>query len=295
MLPAIVAPIARDTLSALSGTRRRSERLGIAFPSVIGHRGAAGHAPENTLAGFRRAAALGCRWVEFDVRLTSDNEPVLLHDNRLDRTTNGRGKVSASPLAAIRRHDAGSWFGSSFAGECVPKLAEALALLAELGLGANIELKAARGRTAETGAVVSALLARDWPDDPARLVISSFQPSALAAARDHAPHIARGILFRRIPKNWSRIACRLGCATIHADHQRLGPAVVSEICRAGYPLLAYTVNYRTRAQTLLDWGVTSLFSDFPDRLQDLAASGDNCSVMMTELASAAPPRQEFIW
>jgi glycerophosphoryl diester phosphodiesterase len=262
---------------------------------VIGHRGAAGYAPENTLAGFRAAAAFGCRWVEFDVRLTSDNQPVLLHDNRLERTTDGSGKVSASSLAVIRRHDAGSWFGSSFAGERVPKLAEALALLAELGFGANIELKAARGRTAETGALVSASLVRDWPDDPARLLISSFQPGALEAARDHAPHIARGILFRRIPKNWFRVVSRLGCATINADHQRLSPAGVSEIRRAGYPLLAYTVNDRARAQTLLDWGVTSVFSDVPNRLQGLAASAGKCPVMVADLASAALPRREPIW
>ena len=276
------------------GTLRTGDQTKIVLPPVIGHRGAAGCAPENTAAGFRKAAALGCCWVEFDVRLTSDNHPVLLHDNRLERTTDGRGKVNARSFAAIRRHDAGSWFHPSFAGERVPKLAEALALLVELGLGGNIELKAARGRAAETGALVSSLLASNWPEDPARLLISSFQPVALAAARDHAPRIARGLLFRRIPKNWSRIASKLGCVTIHADHQRLGPAVVSEIRKAGYPLLAYTVNDRARAQTLLDWGVTSVFSDVPDRLQGLAAGGSNHAVI-TDRASATAPRQESMW
>ena len=285
----------RHPLSALSATLRRSEQTKIVLPSVIGHRGAAGCAPENTLAGFRKAAALGCRWVEFDVRLTSDNQPVLLHDNRLERTTDGRGKVNASSFAAIRHHDAGSWFDASFAGERVPKLAEALALLVELGVGANVELKVARGGAAETGALVSASLVRNWPDDPARLLISSFQLSALAAARDHAPRITRGLLFRRIPKNWFRIAAKLGCATIHADHQRLSPAVVSEIRQAGYPLLAYTVNDRARAQTLLDWGVTSVFSDVPDRLQGLAADGGNCPEVMADRASAAAARQESVW
>ncbi|MBV9198658.1 MAG: glycerophosphodiester phosphodiesterase [Alphaproteobacteria bacterium] len=282
-------------LSALSRTLRRGDQTKIVLPPVIGHRGAAGYAPENTAAGFRKAAALGCCWVEFDVRLTSDNQPVLLHDNRLERTTDGRGKVNARSFAAIRRHDAGSWFHPSFAGERVPKLAEALALLVELGLGGNIELKAARGRAAETGALVSSLLASNWPDDPARLLISSFQPVALAAARDHAPRVPRGILFRRIPKNWFRIAAKLGCATIHADQQRLSAAVVSDIRQAGYPLLAYTVNDRARAQTLFDWGVTSVFSDVPDRLQGVAAGGGSCPVMVANRASAAAPRQEAIW
>src|SRR5215471_6805211 len=83
---------------------------GSCLPSVIGHRGAASSAPENTLAGLRRAKMLDCRWVEFDVRLTADGHPVLLHDSRLERTTDGRGKVTALALAAVRRCDAGGWF-----------------------------------------------------------------------------------------------------------------------------------------------------------------------------------------
>lgn len=265
------------------------------LPPVIGHRGAAFCAPENTLAGFRRAKALGCRWVEFDVRLTADGEPVLLHDNRLERTTDGRGRVSGLPLAAVRRHDAGKWFDRFFAGERVPRLSEALALVAELDLGANIELKAVRGKEAATGALVADLVARTWSGDPARLLMSSFQRGALAAAQDRAPQIARGILFRRPPKNWRGIAAELGCATIHADHQRLRPAVVSEIRRAGYPLLAYTVNDAERAETLLRWGVASVFSDVPHRLQGVTAGGSIHHPIAADPASAAVPRQGSIW
>ena len=260
------------------------------LPPVIGHRGAAAHAPENTLAGLRKAKALGCRWVEFDVRLTADSQPVLLHDNRLERTTDGRGRVSALPLATVRRRDAGKWFHSSFAGERVPTLEEALMLVAELGLGANVELKAARGREAATGAVVAELLARIWPTDPAHLLISSFQRGALAAARDRAPHIARGILFGRIPTNWRSIAAALGCATIHADQQRLRPAMLSEIRRAGYPVLAYTVNDPERAKLLFDFGVKSVFSDVPDRFYGTAARGGFHREIVADSASAAITR-----
>ena len=274
-------------LPASPGISPESERIETVLPPVIGHRGAAKYAPENTLAGLRKAKALGCHWVEFDVRLTADGQPVLLHDNRLERTTNGRGRVSALSLAAVRRHDAGKWFHSSFAGECVPTLQEALMLLTELGLGANVELKAARGKEAATGAVVAELLARTWPADPAHLLISSFEHGALAAARDRAPHIARGILFRRIPKNWRKIAAGLGCVTIHADQQRLCPATMSEIRRAGYPLLAYTVNDPERAKTLFDVGVKSVFSDVPDRLRGAAASGGFHREIMADAAPAA--------
>jgi len=257
---------------------------------VIGHRGAAAYAPENTLAGLRKAKALGCRWVEFDVQLTVDGRPVLLHDNRLKRTTSGRGRVSALSLAEIRRLDAGNWFHSSFAGERVPTLEEALVLLGELDLGANVELKAERGKEAATGAVVAEVLARTWPTDSAHLLISSFQRGALAAARDRAPHIARGILFRRIPKNWRNVAAGLGCVTIHADQQWLRPAVLFEINRAGYPLLAYTVNDPERAKTLFDFGVKSVFSDVPDRLNGAGASGGLHREIAANSTSVAIPR-----
>jgi glycerophosphoryl diester phosphodiesterase len=235
------------------------------LPPVIGHRGAAASAPENTLAALRRACALGCRWVEFDVRLTADGEPILLHDARLERTTNGTGRAAALTLAAIRRHDAGSWFAPDFVGERVPTLKEALALLGELGLGANIELKAERHDCARrTGERVGAVIAGSWPSSLPPPLVSSFLPHALSGLRAAAPELARGLLFRTIPKNWPIIAQRLDCATIHADQRFLHPTSVAEIRRLGYSLLAYTVNDAARARSLFDWGVTAVFSDRPD-------------------------------
>jgi glycerophosphoryl diester phosphodiesterase len=233
------------------------------LPSVIGHRGAAGCAPENTLAALRWAKALDCRWVEFDVRLTADREPILLHDDRLARTTDGRGQVVRLPLAALRRHDAGGWFAPEFAGERIPTLAEAVALLAELELGANIELKAGRGDAADTGRVVAGALDQLWPPHLPAPLLSSFSPEALAAARLCAPQFARGRLFRRVPRDWRRRAETFGCASIHANHRRLAPTIVAEIRESGYCLLAYTVNEPARARVLLNWGVTSVISDVP--------------------------------
>ena len=108
----------------------RTRAAAPALAAVIGHRGAAARAPENTLAGLRCAKALGCTWVEFDVRLTADGAPVLCHDARLDRTTDCDGLVAAQALSAIRTCDAGIRFGPEFAGEPVPTLDAALALAA---------------------------------------------------------------------------------------------------------------------------------------------------------------------
>ncbi len=248
--------------------RRQAARLGGPFaapqlPPVIGHRGAAGRAPENTLAGLRLAKALGCRWVEFDVRLTGDGALVLCHDPRIERTTGGSGPVSGQTLAAIRKQDAGSWFAPRFAGERVPTLEEALRLCAELGLGANIELKADRGRDYATAAAVAAALAR-LDGAPPPVLASSFLPASLAALRRLAAGVPRGILFRLVPRNWAEIARLLGCAAIGADHRRLLPRRIADIRAAGYPLMAYTVNDPARARLLFEWGVTSVFSDAPD-------------------------------
>jgi len=241
-----------------------------ALPPVIGHRGAAASAPENTLAGFRRAAALGCAWVEFDVRLTADGEVVVLHDARIDRTTDGRGKVARLPLAEIRRHDAGAWFGAVFSGERVPVLAETIGVLAELGLGANIEIKAERGRERHVGAVAAATVARLWPTHLPPPLLSSFQPEVLIAARTAAPRVARGILFRAVPRRWWSIAEPLECTTINTDQSRLRPALAAEIRAAGYPLLAYTVNDPARARLLFDWGVNAVFTDVPEAILPVA-------------------------
>jgi len=167
-------------------------------PPVIGHRGAAGHAPENTLASIATAAALGATWVEFDVKLTRDGVAVLFHDDALERTTNGTGKVADTTLAEIKALDAGGWYQKRFAGEAVPTLEEAMATLARLNLGANVELKPSPGREAETARTVAGLLKTAWPARLPAPVISSFAPEALAAFAEAAPQFprARGIARR---------------------------------------------------------------------------------------------------
>lgn len=235
----------------------------VPYPPVIGHRGTAAYAPENTLASFRNAKAVGCGWVEFDVRLTGDGALVVCHNSTLDRTTDGTGPVLALPLAAIRQCDAGSWFGPAFTGERIPTLDEVLALTGELGLGTNIEIKSDPGRDYATAAAVAAVLKRRRHTGRG-LLVSSFQPFAVAAIRELLPEVPREILFRLLPRNWMAIAQRLGCATIGVDHRSLRRRHVVAIRAAGYPLLAYTVNNPARARLLYGWGVTSVFSDAPD-------------------------------
>ena len=159
---------------------------------MIGHRGAAGAAPENTLASIRKARELGATWIEFDVKLTKDGHAILFHDDCLERTTDGRGAVAATTLAEIRRLDAGGWFGPAFRGEPVPTLGQALALCVELHLGINVEIKPCAGREVETAQVTVATLLDVWPRDRPAPLVSSFSPACLVCgARPGAGAAAR--------------------------------------------------------------------------------------------------------
>lgn len=233
------------------------------LPPIIGHRGAAADAPENTLAGFRTAARLGVSWVEFDVQLSADKVPVVIHDRRLDRTTSGRGLVRRTPLARLRQLDCGSWFSPAFAGEAMPTLAEALTEIAGLGLGVNIEIKPDRGWEALTAAVALETAAAVWPETAPPPLVSSFDRQCLAVARQTVPRWPRGLLCRALPSDWHRAAEEFACASVHCHHRLVTPERVAAVRGAGYHVLAYTVNDRSQAQRLWNWGVSAVFTDVP--------------------------------
>mgnify|MGYP001949226694 CR=1 FL=1 len=158
----------------------------IHVPFVIGHRGAAGLAPENTMVSLRRARLEGARWVEFDVMLSRDGVPLLFHDDTLNRTTNGKGLIAKHDFKDLRELDAGSWFNAAFAGERIPSFAETIEMLATEGLGANVEIKPTPGRARETAEAACRMITENWPVS-IKLVISSFEQDAMAVARDMLP------------------------------------------------------------------------------------------------------------
>jgi glycerophosphoryl diester phosphodiesterase len=236
------------------------------LPRVIGHRGACAYAPENTLASIRKAAAQGARWVEFDVRLTREGDLVLMHDDDVKRTTGGRGRLLDLGAGEIAALDAGAWFGSAFVGERVPTLAETIALLRELGLGANIEIKAAAAEARATAEALARILDSHWPHAKAPPLVSSFEVAALEAMRDVAEYCPRGLLLQELKGDWRGLLDRLGAATLNLDHRPLDAGKVAIGRQAGRPILCYTVNDPARARQLFAWGVSAVFTDRPDAL-----------------------------
>lgn len=230
-------------------------------PRIIGHRGAAAHAPENTLAGIRKAHELGAQWVEFDVQATRDDCAILLHDARLERTTDGYGLAAERSACDIARLDAGRWFGASFRGETVPRLDAALALIDELGLGAVIEVKAGPGDGARTMRTVMATLRQRRSADAH--IVSSFDEDALALAAAGMPEIERALIVTSIPDDWRVRIARLGCSALHAGERNLSAAIVGGVARHCV-LRAYTVNRPDRAGQVFSWGAAAVFTDCPD-------------------------------
>ncbi len=235
-------------------------------PLWIAHRGGGAAAPENTLAAIRAGAAAGFRMVEFDVMLSRDGVPLLIHDETLERTTDGHGLVCEHDFAVLQRLDAGRWHGPAFAGERLPALEQALDLLLALDLDANIEIKPARGFEQATGETAARLIAARWPADRPPPLLSSFDFPALDAARRVAPQLPRGLLFEEVPADWRAQMQAHEAVSLHCDHSRLSADRLHDIVAASVPVLCYTVNDAARAAALVAAGVSGLFTDRLDLL-----------------------------
>ncbi len=236
------------------------------LPRVMGHRGAAGDAPENTLVSLRTAAEQGARWVEFDVMLSGDGVPVLFHDDSLKRTTGRDALMADTPLASLRKLEAGAWFAPKFAGEPIPTLEDALSFLLSSGISPNVEIKPSKGKAAATGRAVAEVMARCWPLERAPALICSFYKEGLAAAQRIAPQVPRAFLMRRPARDWRQTAKKLECSTIHVGGRWLSARVAQEIKQAGYGSAVFTVNDPKRARLLLARGVDCIITDAPGKI-----------------------------
>lgn len=237
----------------------------MALSKVIAHRGASGSAPENTLAAFSKAAQLGAKCVEFDCTLSSDKEVVIHHDDSFMRTAGVERLVSETPLFAIKALEVGKWFGPEFEGEKVPTFQEAMSLLAALGMAANVEIKPAPGMDAETGKLVAEQILKHWPKILPAPVISSFSEEALQASVAILPELEHALLFEDVPDDWQDRLGALRARSAHCAAEHLTQRKCAAFTNAGYAVRVYTVNDVERGKELLDWGVESIFTDFPER------------------------------
>ena len=231
---------------------------------TIGHRGCAAHAPENTLAGLREAAKRGVTWVEIDVCLLRDNTPVIIHDDRVDRTTSGTGLLADLDWRQVADLDAGSWFNPKFAGERVPRLDDALTEVQSLGLGLNLELKI---HSDEGGRLVEAIMPylRDSGISRDAILVSSFDHTALAALHGVAPGFAIGLLYGEIASDWRGVAEPLDAVAVIGDYRKITEAAIRDITGDGRDVYVYTPNEPKAVYAQWRWGLDGVISDDPQK------------------------------
>ncbi len=229
------------------------------YPRIIAHRGGGALGPENTLAGLRIAARLGCRGVEFDAMLGADGTPILIHDETLERTTSGSGRVADIEAAEVAGLDAGFRHHPAFAGEPVPTLAQALEVCSELGLRANVEIKPSAGRDCETGRRVAEAVV-----DVGNVLLSSFSIEALRQAAVHAAATPRALLVDTGAGDWLASIRELGASGLHIAAPLASNEMLRPVRAAGIPIACYTVNRRDEAARLFANGIAAIFTDRPD-------------------------------
>lgn len=246
------------------------------YPKIVAHRGGGSLAPENTLAAVRCGLHYGFHAVEFDVMLSKDGIPVLMHDENLGRTVSGTGCVADFTAQQLAAMDAGAWFGPQFAGEPVATFEQVVDYCMANRIWMNVEIKPVPGYAKQTGHVVAEVARRlcateiasrvPGVDEDSLPLLSSFSFEALLAAQAAAPEIPRGYLVDVIPPDWHERLEILGAVALHTNHHNLSPEQAQAVKRAGFGLFCYTVNEPARAKEILSWGVDGFCTDRIDTI-----------------------------
>ena len=228
----------------------------------IAHRGASGSAPENTLAAFKKAIAIGVDAVELDLHGTADGEVVVIHDPTLDRTTTDSGPVNQTPLETIKRADAGSWFSTDFGGEPVPTLEAALACIGKNAI-AVLEIK----DPLITEAVIAKIHETQTLD---MSVIISFHTTVLETVRAVEPRIPTGWLIgnhdpQASPVQLCQQLGQLGSPLLNVNYQRITAEFAYEVHRRGIALWCWTVDDLVSMREMRKLGVQGITSNYPER------------------------------
>jgi len=235
-------------------------------PLVIGHRGAAGEAPENTLASFLLAAEQGADAVELDIHLSADGKLVVCHDATVDRTSDGRGTIHRMSGDELKRLDAGSWFSAAYAGERIPFLDEVFeALPAHMLI--NVEIKHSYGRQIEPKLIE--LMRR--MNRVETVIVSSFEHKSLLHLKRLAPDVKIGLLYSSDFVDHPAVAQTTGVPvySLHPNFRHIGKEDIQASVRAGLAVYPYTINEEIDMRQAIEAGASGIITDFPARLRTL--------------------------
>ena len=254
----------------------------MSHPLILAHRGASAYAPENTIAAFRLARELGADGIEFDVQLTKDQVPVIIHDDTVDRTTDGTGRVNALTISEIARLDAGSWKTEDYRGEPIPTLAQVLAVLSdwmnpvgrERPALVNIELKTENLFTDGLEREALNVIARYDPQH--RVLLSSFSPFSLHRAKQINPRYKRGLLYEsKMPIYFRRAWLRFWAdpRAMHPAHSMIDENYMRWARSKKLDVNTWTVDDPEEARRLAALGVNAIITNKPDVIRDALKQG----------------------
>lgn len=232
---------------------------------IYAHRGSSGTHPENTLAAFKEAARLPVFGVEFDVHLTKDGEPVVIHDETIDRTSNGSGFVKDMTLAELKAYDFGSWFSEDHKGERIPTLEEVLLVFSQTAHHINIELKSDIFPYDTMEEKVLSLV-HDLNLET-RVVISSFNHEAIRKVKTLKPELQTAVLLGSILVDPLRYMRDVPSEALHVHYPAALRPSVKKAIEEGGMVRVFTVNEREQVEALQEIGVQAIFTDYPERVQ----------------------------
>jgi glycerophosphoryl diester phosphodiesterase len=232
-------------------------------PWIIAHRGASGHAPENTFAAFERAVELGVGFIETDLQLTRDAQFVAIHDSYLDRTTNGHGAVHEHTLAELRQLDAGKWFDRDFMDQRIPTLDEILEFARERDVVFYLEIKP----SVAWGMHHTLVGALGKAQNAARTIVISFDPATLDSVRRLEPAMMIGLLVETGKGDPIKAALDVGARQLCPRIDLVTPEMVQQAHQADLHVVTWTVNDANKMRAAIDAGVDGIMTDLPDRLR----------------------------
>lgn len=237
----------------------------------IAHRGFKALYPENTMVAFRAAQKSGADMLEVDITLSQDGIPVVIHDTRLNRTTNGKGRVSAFTLSELKKLDAGSWFSEKFKGEHIPTLEEVLAFAKDT-IALNIEIKPeAVGDTCKGGIEEKTLNMVKAFGMENYVLLSSFNYSAIRHIKQLDGNIATALLYEKAyaeGKPPSEQVRAYKANAFNCDYRELTKKWMSDLKSNQIPVFIYTVNDEVKLKKYVEWGVDGVFTDNPALVLD---------------------------
>lgn len=233
---------------------------------VIAHRGFSGAAPENTLAAFQKAIDAGSDMIELDIQLSKDGKIVVIHDETLERATNGQGSVVDRTLPELKKIDAGSKFRADFSGERIPTLQEVLDLAKGRAL-LDIEIKNPdHGQYPITELADKALKEVKKAGMIDRVIFSSFNPASLEYVEKNEPRAWASFLYHRPWNSLTEITGGRVYGVLNLRNIHLTREKVERIRKEGIKLNVYTVNKEEELDQFVSWGVDGIITNYPDRL-----------------------------